>query len=445
MLADMIFAAVPPPVFAWGGVALAVLMLLLALRAGRRKRLVDNTPTSKTQGVFIGFVEVKGTAESERPFRSALAEMPCVWYSWKIEERWERTVTETYTDDDGKRKTREKTESGWTTVASGGEEQLFYLRDDGGTVRVDPHKAKIETSRVFSRSVGRSDPLYFGKGPDDEITDSDHRRRFTEQAVALHADLYVMGQARERDDVIAPEIAHDPVAPMFLISTRSEKQISRGLGCQFWVLGILGIIAAAVGWAVADKVVRVDPAGRIGTYLGIAAAAAGVWTLGWVWMVYNSMMDLKHRVNQAWSNVDVQLRRRHDLIPNLVRCLQGLAEHERTVQTEIAFLRSQAGATAPGEAGADPQGCAPRLIALREAYPELNTHGEFLALQVQLSDTENRIALARSYYNEIVSHHNLRRQIVPDRFVATLAGLKPRQYITAEDFERAAVEVKLVD
>jgi len=440
-----ILANVPPVVFGWGGVMLAVVLILLSLRAGKRKRLVDNIPTSKTTGVFIGFVEVKGTAESEQPFCSYLAETTCVWYSWKVEERWERTVTERYTDSEGKSRTRTKTQSGWRTVGRGAQEQLFYLRDDCGVIRVNPDRAQIQAETVFSRTVGRHDPLYFGKGPADEIMDSDHRRRFTERAIGLHADLYVIGHARERDDVIAPEIAYDDTAPMFLISTRSEKQVSRGLSWLFWGLAVLGLVLGVVGWIITHKQMGADPAGRIATYGGTALGLAGGWLVGCVWMIYNSMVGLKQRVAQAWSNVDVQLKRRADLVPPLVACLEGLKSHERSVQEQVALLRSQAAVTAPGQDGADARACAPKLIALRESYPELKSNQNFLKLQQALCDTENRIALARGYFNEIVEHHNIRLLIVPDRFIAALAGLKPRDYITAEDFERPAVRVNLAD
>ncbi len=444
MAIEMILAAVPPVVFGWGGVALAVGLVLLGLRAGKRKRLVDNIPTSKTTGVFIGFVEVKGTAESESPFTSYLAASACVWYAWDVEERWERTVTETYTED-GKTKTRTKTESGWRTVAQGGEGQLFYLRDDCGVIRINPEKAEIQGEKVFSRTVGRSDPLYYDKGPAGEIANSDHRRRFTERAIPLHAPVYVIGQARERDDVIAAEIAYDKIAPMFLISTRSEEQISRGLGWQFWLLGGLAVVLGVAGWIITHKQTGIDPGGRIGTYVGVAAGVIGGWLVGWFFMAYNSMIGLRQRVAQGWSNVDVQLKRRHDLIPGLVECLNGLKKHEQSVQAGIALLRSQALATAPGDDGADPQGCAPTLVALQESYPELKSSANFLSLQTELADCENRIALARGYYNEIVSHYNVRLQIVPDRFICAIARLKPRQFITAEDFERRAVKVNLVD
>jgi hypothetical protein len=160
-------------------------------------------------------------------------------------------------------------------------------------------------------------------------------------------------------------------------------------------------------------------------------------------MVYNSMADLKNRVRQGWSNVDVQLKRRHDLIPQLVRVVEGLADHERTVHEQVALLRSQTAATQPGSPGPDPQGCAKSLIAIREAYPQLKTNQAFLRLQEQLVETEQRIALARTYFNEIAAHYNIRLQVIPDRFVAAIGGMKNQSYITAEDFERAEVRVNL--
>jgi len=87
----------------------------------RRKRLIDDVPTSKTQGVFIGLAELKGTAESEVPLTSYLAGISCVQYVWQVDEHWSRTVHETYTDAKGHTQTRTRTESGWTKVAGGGE------------------------------------------------------------------------------------------------------------------------------------------------------------------------------------------------------------------------------------------------------------------------------------------------------------------------------------
>src|SRR5258708_2147509 len=114
------------------GAILALACLIGALRLGKRRRLIDNLPTSKTTGVFIGLVELKGTAETQEPLTSYLAEQPCVFFQWSVEEHWSRMVTETYTDSDGKTQTRTRHESGWTTVANGGESSPFYLHDDCG-------------------------------------------------------------------------------------------------------------------------------------------------------------------------------------------------------------------------------------------------------------------------------------------------------------------------
>jgi hypothetical protein len=270
------------PFCPWVGGVLALLCLWAALRANRHKRWVDDTPTSKTTGVFIGLVEVKGTAEAERPLVSYLAEQPCVYYSWSIEEYWSRTVTETYTDSDGKTKTRTRHESGSTTVAGGDDQAPFYLKDDLGVLLVRPQGAKIEPVTIFCRTCDPRDPLYYGKGPSEAVADSDYSRQFTEAALVLHAPLYVMGQAREREDVVAPEIVRDPKCPMFLISCRSEKQISRGLGVGYWVWGMVGLILAAGGVAVGRAAWGRVASNDLMPYLAAALIYLLAWVLGWV-------------------------------------------------------------------------------------------------------------------------------------------------------------------
>jgi len=416
---------------------------LFALRSGKRKRLVDNLPTSKTTGVFIGLVELKGTAESAQPLTSYLASQPCVHYQWRVEEHWSRTVTETYTDSDGKARTRTRHESGWTTVANGGDAIPFYLQDDCGVVLVRPEGAKIEPTTIFDESCGVSNPLYYGKGPPGAVAHSDFRRRFTETAVALHAELYVIGQARERQDMVAPEIAHDPTAPMFLISTRTEQQISSGLRWGFWGLSFFGLALCLAGFLARDKMADDAPAATITTFVWAATAYLFASGLGWIWMVYNSLIDLRQRVRQGWSQVDVQLKRRHDLIPNLVGTVKGLRDYEQTLQTELAGLRSQLEATPPGVEGPDYRSCGTLVIALQERYPELKAQESFANLRKNLIDTEQRIALARGYFNEIATFYNTRLEVVPDRFIAVLGGLKPQPLMAANDFERAPIEVNL--
>jgi hypothetical protein len=431
------------PFCPWLGGALALLCLGAALAANRRRRWVDDTPTSKTSGVFIGTVEVKGTAEAERPLVSHLAEERCVCYSWSVAEHWSRTVTETYTDKDGKTQTRTRHESGWTTVAGGGSKIPFYLKDDLGVVRVQPEGAKIEPATIFSEHCGRGDPLYYAKGPVHAVAHSDHRRQFTETAIPLHVPLYVMGQAREREDVVAAEIAADPKCPMFLISCRDEKQISQGLGIGYWIWGIVGLVLAVAGVAVFTSA-----RGGVLPRAAVPCVIAGgiyllAWALGWVWLVFNSLIGLRNRVSQGWSLIEVQLKRRHDLIPNLVTAAKGLSDHERDVQTELAALRTQMEATPPGVAGPDYRACSRLIATLQERYPKLKAQDSFLSLQRNLADTEQRIALARGYFNDIATCYNTRLERVPDRFLRGLAALKPQALMAANDFARAPLLVDL--
>jgi hypothetical protein len=158
-------------------------------------------------------------------------------------------------------------------------------------------------------------------------------------------------------------------------------------------------------------------------------------------MTYNSLVDLRQRVRSAWSLVDIQLKRRFDLIPNLVACVTGFRDHEAELQAELAALRTQLDATPPGEPGPDSGAVSPTVTRIAEHYPELKASETFLALQKNLADTEQRIALARNYFNEIATRYNTRIQTIPERLVAILGAMKAQPLMAANDFERAAVNV----
>jgi hypothetical protein len=417
--------------------------LIGALWALRHKRLIDDLPTSRTQGVFIGLAELKGTAESETPLTSYLAGVPCVQYAWQVDEHWSKTVTETYTDSKGHTQTRTRTESGWTKVDGGNKSIPFYIKDDTGVIRVLPDGAKIHNVKTFDETASRSSPLYFAKGPEHEIANSTHKRRFHETALSLHTMLYVVGQARERQDVVAAEIAHDKNAPMFLISTQTEKQVSSGYGRWFWALVVLGLICA-IGGAVGEEMLSNTDRGL--SWQPFVLGSVGflvVLAIGWVWTVYNSLINLHHRLEQGWSQVDVQLKRRHDLIPSIVAVVEGYRDYESETQKLITEMRTQAEATPPGVAGPDFKGIALMLRVIVERYPELKANESFLRLQQTLVDAEQRIALARDYFNNIATFYNTRLAIIPDRFVALLARLRTATLMSAADFERAPVQVNL--
>jgi hypothetical protein len=160
-------------------------------------------------------------------------------------------------------------------------------------------------------------------------------------------------------------------------------------------------------------------------------------------MVYNSLVGLRQRVRQAWSQVDIQLKRRYELIPNLVKVVQGYSMHEQETQALMATLRSQA--ETPADSANHPvTGLTSTLRVAIEHYPDLKSSELFLKLQKELAETEQRIALARDYFNNIATFYNGRMEIVPDRFVAAVTGFKPQTLICATDLERAPVRVNLV-
>jgi hypothetical protein len=416
---------------------LALLCLYMSMRSLRRQRLLNDTPTSKCQGVFIGLVELQGTAETHAPCTSYLAEIACVHYRWSIEEHWSRTVTETYRDSKGNTQTRTRHESGWKTVDSGGDQIPFFLQDDTGVVRVLPDGAEIETATVFSNTCTPFDPLYYGKGPAFAVSNSDHRRRFSESAIPLHAQLYLIGQARERQDAVAAEIAADPHAPIFLISVRQEAQISNGMGWGrwLWLIGGMIILSAGLIW-LNSQAQQQNGQLPLLLLIGVPGAYVLAALLGWVWTVYNSLITLSQRVRQGWSLIDIQLKRRADLIPALAATVKGLRDYERTCQEQLAALRSQAMAGSDGLAG-----LAGSMRAVVEKYPELTADQGFRELQKQLVDTEERIALAGSYYNDIATYYNTRLEIIPDRFIAKLANRQPVQLLQAKTFERSPQSV----
>ena len=406
--------------------------LLLALNAGRKRRLLDDTPISKALGVFVGEVEVEGVCVRRDPFISYLAEKPCVVYRWSVCEHWRRARQETYTDDKGRTRTRTVIDTGSDTVASGGESGGFYIQDDTGYVWVNPEGADMDHNLMFERDVDESDPLYYDKGPSDAVEGSTGERSFSEYGLVIGTPLFVRGRASERPDIVAAQIKHEDKADMFIITTRKAHEVSEGKASAFVLWNVFGaLLAGGFGGALmAGSRPDVAPFGLlVGVILYLIALG-----FGWVWMVFNSIVGLRNRVRQAQSLIDIQLKRRADLIPPLVACLQGFRAHEASVQTLVAALRAQA-------SGAGTSALAPLLVAVTERYPEIRAQESFDALSKNLVETEDRIALARAYYNNIATFYNTRLERVPDRYVADILKMQPESLFQAEGFERQAQKI----
>jgi len=162
--------------------------------------------------------------------------------------------------------------------------------------------------------------------------------------------------------------------------------------------------------------------------------------------LYNSLVTLKNRVDEAWSDIDVQLKRRYDLIPNLVETVKGYATHERELFERVTEARARAmGATsAPAKAAAEDMltNTLKSLFAVAENYPQLRASENFAKLQDELSDTENKIQASRRFYNGNVRDFNTKIQLFPNNIINALLHFQPREFFGLEnEAERDAVKV----
>jgi LemA protein len=162
-------------------------------------------------------------------------------------------------------------------------------------------------------------------------------------------------------------------------------------------------------------------------------------------VLYNRLVRLRNRVENAWSQVDVQLRRRYDLIPNLVETVKGYASHERATFEEVTNARTRAQEARTVEEQADAENVLTaaigRLFAVAEAYPELRATENFQQLQAQLADTEDKIRVARQIYNDAVLSYENARETIPTNLVAVMFGFTEKQYFEIEEPVREAPRV----
>ncbi len=160
---------------------------------------------------------------------------------------------------------------------------------------------------------------------------------------------------------------------------------------------------------------------------------------------YNQLVSLRNRIENAWSQIDVQLRRRYDLIPNLIETVKGYAAHEKEVFEKVSEARSAMmsaqGAAAQGEAQNQITAALKSLFAVAEAYPELKANENFKMLQEELSGTESKIAYARQFYNDQVMTLNTLIQTFPTNMMAGMFGFTQHEYFQMEDAAREPIKV----
>jgi LemA protein len=179
--------------------------------------------------------------------------------------------------------------------------------------------------------------------------------------------------------------------------------------------------------------------------VGLIAAVLLIWMIA----IFNSLVALRVRVQDAWSEIDVQLKRRHDLIPNLVEAVRGYMQHERSTLEAVTQARTQAVAASSGtvqqrnDSESALSGALGKLFAVAENYPQLRAVESVQLLEEQLTSTENRIAFARQFYNDEVMKYNTAQSTFPRNLFAGMLGFSRATMFAAADGERAAVAVKI--
>lgn len=165
----------------------------------------------------------------------------------------------------------------------------------------------------------------------------------------------------------------------------------------------------------------------------------------YVWSLYNGLVSLKMQIDEAWSQIDVQLKRRADLIPNLVETVKGYAKHEKSIITAVTDAhKAMLGAKsldAKAKASDELSGALGRLLALGENYPNLKANDSFIQLQKELSDTEDKVAYSRQYYNNSVMEFNTKILVFPNSLLAQNLGFTAKEFFGATEAERKPVKV----
>lgn len=168
---------------------------------------------------------------------------------------------------------------------------------------------------------------------------------------------------------------------------------------------------------------------------------------GWLFLTYNSLVTLRNRVREAWSQIDVQLKRRSSLIPNLVEVVKGYAKHEKEVFENVTKARSaMMGAKGPNDAAVANDmmtGALKSLFAVAENYPQLKASENFQSLQNELSDTETKVAASRQFYNTNVLDYNNSLETMPTALIAGIFKFEKSDFFQATEAEKKDIEVKM--
>lgn len=422
------------PLWFVGCAWLAGLLLARRTEIYGERRWIENIPRSKAKGVMIGDNELVGEVRANSPLTAPYSQRDCIYYRSVLQEERERSV------DDG-----ERTETFWVTLESDTARTGFELHDETGSIYVDPDGAELNIGeRIVDdtfRSTDRRRGMRAGRGHQEGTTTGRRRRR--ESIIEDGTTVHILGYARIRDDGEGLEIADDEAGRLFEISTDSRHSIIAGRRVSQSMTSVLAFLV----WAAAPVVPMWDFEIFAGQPL-MASVLMVLWLaigLGWASLgplrvIYNGLVALEHRRQRARSMLDVEYQRRASLIPKLAELVEAFASGEEAIQRQLAKLRNRHSGGDPDsmeleavDKAVDEQTRAlHRLFAITEQTPELKSDTHFQTLLQELTRCEDKIALARTYFNDSVERLNNRVKTFPDLLVAPIAGVGSSRYLEFE-------------
>ncbi|MEM9202180.1 MAG: LemA family protein [Actinomycetota bacterium] len=412
-----------------GWLIITVLALGIAWWSDRRRRVYADLETIPAAAVYAGRNEVKGRAWHPEPVIAHHTRQPCVVWRFELEE--ERKTTRT---SNGKTTTTKE----WKTIEER-EDGCSYLElvDESGSVRVRLAKASVGHRQLMRETLEVDDDRGFFEKLLSFGPNRTGRYRRTETGIVIGDRVFVTGEASLRTDVVEPQIDH---GRPFVVSTRSEDSHRTWLGA---VTGVL--LTAAVGSAVvAGAATQTRWAPPVFAGITIAVIISGALI-----SLYNRLQHQVQSAARAWSLIDIQLARRHDLIPRLASVAKGLIDHERVLLESLAIARTSLAGEPPTEAtvaradheAAEQTNRINQLLVLIEDYPSLKADDAMLEVQRQIADAENRISGTRGFYNDSVTLLRNQRQTFPGVLVARFADTRRFVLFTADGFERTVPEI----
>lgn len=373
-------------------IGLALIFVFIGAQYGfkkiKTKRYIENIPTTSTAGLAYGPAEIKGKSEfiSSNVLKGPLTGAACVYFRHKITE---------------KRRSGKKTE----TVVIKDEQEFveFSCRDSEGSIGIDPKGAEFSTQLKSKKRVGR--------------------QTHYEWHIAESSALYILGSAvidKEKGDRLLMGEGDNDNFP-FIISDETETEVmlnqSRsglfgiGLAQNGFVCLVLAIFGSVGSFAASDFLFSAlfSP-----LFLGFCMLA----------LMFNDLVFLRNRVKRAWANIEVSLKKRADLIPNLEKITMGYLSHEQSVLDSVTKLRSalvNKVSYSPSEvdnAMKEESALTGRLLAIREEYPDLKANEMMEDFMNQLTRMENEVALMRSGYNDGIEHYRTVKRRIPEVFIA---------------------------